>query len=251
MNKSLVFIHGIGLGDWVFQENFVPYFESSGFTVHNVNLPAHEASSTSLERQKISLDYCVNFLDEFLTKEVNNSFVLVGMSMGGAICQRLLSRGYSNQNLKGLVLLSSVPPASNLPFTLRLCRNLALTKPELLVDFFSGKTNFELFFSPQSLEAMSTDKIKYYRDKVLTGFSRLEYEIFFQDLMRKPLKIDIPLKIIGGEDDLLFPPELMQFTASYYSQKAEILPGLGHMIPIEINYSKGIKAIEQFLKEVF
>jgi pimeloyl-ACP methyl ester carboxylesterase len=75
--------------------------------------------------------------------------------------------------------------------------------------------------------------------------------VFFQDLLKSPLITNLPIKVIGGEDDLLFSPEVIQFTASYYSLRAEILSGLGHMIPIESNYQKGINAIDSFLNEVY
>lgn len=251
MNQSIVLIHGLGLGEWIFQEHFVPHYRSQGYDVHTFDLPGHAPHSTANERQRITLESCVRFVEEYLEANIPFPFVIVGMSMGGAICQKLLEKGYSNRNLRGIVLLSPVPPANNQVFTLRLCRKLALTDPQVLIDFFSEKPNPRLMFSPETLSGFSADEIESRLRKIVNGFPRLEYALFFQDLVARPFPINVPLKIIGGEDDQLFSPEVVDFTASYYSRRAEILPGLGHMIPVEYNFRYGIHAVDSFLNEVF
>lgn len=251
MSKSIVFIHGLGLGEWIFQEYFVPYYRSRGYEVHTFNLPGHTRQSSEAERQRVTLDACVHFVEAYLNARLFQPYIIVGMSMGGAICQKLLEKRYSNENLRGMVLLSSVPPINNLMFTLRLCRKLALFNPEVLIDFFTEKANPLLMFSPETALRFSEERVGYYVSNVLKGFPRLEYALFFQDLVTNSFSIDIPLKIIGGKDDSLFPPEVVAFTASYYSQRADILPGLGHMIPIESNYLKAMQVMDSFLNEVF
>lgn len=239
------------MGEWVFQENFVPYYRSRGYEVHTFNLPGHADGTSEADRQKVTLDTCVRFVEQYLTTKLSSFYVIVGMSMGGAICQRLLAQGFDLRNLRGVALLSSVPPSNNLIFTLRLCRRLALNDPQALVEFFSDRVTPRLLFSSASLSSMPEEKTGSYLHKILKGFSRLEYEIFFQNLLAGTSKTDLPLKIIGGKDDMLFSPEVVQFTASYYSRQPEILPGLGHMIPVEPGYARGIQAIDSFLEEVF
>jgi|GEM_PF-4124219 len=251
MKKSVVFIHGLGLGDWVFRENYQPYYQALGYEVHTVNLPGHTGDATMADRQRVTLDACVNFVHDYLQTRVSGPYVLAGLSMGGAICQKLLDKKLYDHNLKGVVLLSSVPPANNLIFTLRLCKQLALSDSQVLVDFFTDNTNQKLMFSPQNLAAMPQTQIQGYVGKVLKGFSRLEYELFFQDLVSGARVPEVPLKVIGGEQDMLFPPEVVRFTAAYYSQQSVIIPHAGHLMPIESNYKQGIHAIDSFLKEVF
>ncbi|UAA37457.1 alpha/beta hydrolase [Paraneptunicella aestuarii] len=250
MAKSIVFIHGIGLGKWMFEEYFVPWYESQGYEVHALDLPGHSPQSTASERQGITLDICVQYVADYLSQNVHSPFVLVGMSMGGAICQRLLAGGFADPNLRGVVLLSSVPPCHNLTFSLRLFRRLAQSNSEVLIDFFTDKVNSKLMFAPETLSSLSEQQIQGYLDRIVKSFPMLEFEIFFKDLLSKPFTPPCPMKIIGGEDDLLFTPDVIEFTASYYSKKAEILPGLGHLIPFETNYQRGIDAIDRFLTEV-
>ncbi len=250
MKKSLVFVHGLGLGSWIFEEKYLSYYRQQGYQVHAVNLPSHYTSSTNLERQRVSLDTCVEFVERYIGEQVKYPFVIVGMSMGGAICQRILAKESAVGNMAGAVLMCSVPPTNSLTFTLRLCRKMAISNPDVLIDFFTEKTNPKLFFSTDTLKDLSQKKIQGYLERVLTGFSLLEYEVFFKDLIANPFELKIPIKIIGGEDDMLFPPEVIQFTAAYYSQEFEIIKGLGHMIPFETNYLAGIKSIDKFLNEV-
>jgi len=222
-----------------------------GFDVHAINLPGHDNKAGAPEKLTLTVDKCVKYLQEYLQNYVNNPYVLVGMSMGGAVCQRLLCSGYHNLNLRGVVLLSSVPPVNNLTFSLRFCRNLAVDYSEILIDFFREKANPRLLFSSDSIRELADAKIKGYLGKILSGFPRLEYEIFFQDLIRTPFTVSVPMKHIGGEQDLLFPPSVIQFNASYYSHKAEIIDGLGHVLPLDSKYMKGINAMDPFLDEVF
>lgn len=250
MKKSLVFIHGLGLGKWIYDEFFTEHFRACGFDVHVLELPGHTPDSSEAERHRVTLNTCVQYVEEYIAANIQSPFVMVGLSMGGAICQRILAKNYTHAYLRGVILLSSVPPENNLVFTLRLCGKLASSNPQVLIDFFNKKANLYLMFSPEALSTFSDEKKRAYLNKVLSGFSLLEYEIFFQNLVSTPFKTNVPIKIIGGEDDFLFPPEVSRFTASYYSKTAEILPGLGHLIPIEPNHLKGIQAIDAFLKEV-
>ncbi|MET1256782.1 alpha/beta hydrolase [Aliikangiella maris] len=265
-NQSIVFVHGLGLGPWLFEKHFQPFYAQQGLDVYLVELPQHFADSDKMLRQRVTLDNCIEKVKQAINENIQQDFVLVGMSMGGAITQKLLSSQWHHPHLRGAVLLSSVPPVNNLLFTLRLCRQLALQKPSALIDFFSGQTNIDLMFSNQSIVQLGDQASALYQQRVLTGFSRLEYELFFQDLITvasqsdttssdqrlsdKPLSAT-PLCVIGGEQDQLFPPDVTQFIANYYSVNATLLPELGHLIPIEPGYAAGIHAINTFLNEVF
>lgn len=251
MKKSIVFIHGLGLGEWLFKENFAEEFNLLGYDVHTFNLPGHNATSSSQERQRINLNMCASYVEEYLINKLHNPFVIIGFSMGGAILQKILTREFQNQYLKGGILLCSVPPSNNLIFTLRLCNKLALNNPDALVNFFKQENNPKLLFSDFSMKIMGEAKINEYMRRLYKGFSYLEYEIFFQNLLEGQPPIHIPLKVIGGADDKLFPPDVVNFTASYYSQKAEIIPDIGHFIPVEPHYPKAIDSITAFLKEIF
>ena len=255
MSQSIVFIHGIGLGAWIFEPYFKPWYEAQGFKVHCVNLPGHFPEVTDTEKQSITLDSCVAYVEQYLRTHVSASqtaspYVLVGMSMGGAICQRLLAQGFVDDALRGVVLLSPVPPQHNLTFSLRLFRRLAESNTDVLIDFFRGIIHRKLMFAPASLSHMSDSEVVHYLDKMLSGFARLEHEIFFSDLLSERISLPCPIKIIGGEDDLLFTPDVVHFTAAFYRQSAEILSGLGHLIPFETNYQKGLDAIDRFIAEV-
>lgn len=251
MNLAVVFIHGLGLGSWVFEENFAPYFRAAGIEVHCIDLPGHDGFVSLRDRAMIGLDVCTDHCRRYLVEQVNKPFLLVGMSMGGAICQKLLLEKEIASGLLGLVLMSSVPPNNGLMHTLKLCKKLAITNPQALADFFAGRNNLHLMYSPASLNLMPESQLAEYARKIKKGFAKLEYEIFFQDVLQGPVEIQsVPMKIIGGECDLLFPPEIPQYIAKLYSAGVEILPKLGHMIPLEPGFIYGIRSIEAFISEV-
>ena len=255
-DPAIVFIHGIGLGSWLFEAHFKAWFAARGWQVYCVNLPGHVATATAAEKRAVTIDSCVEHVEQVLRTQVSPAeaprpYVLVGMSMGGAVCQRLLAKGgLTNGGLRAVVLLSSVPPQHNLTFSLRLFQRLAVSMPAVLVDFFRGEVHPALMFSPESLQCMAETDVNRYRNQILTGFTQLEREIFFADLLPAAMPLPCPLKIIGGEKDALFPPDVTHFTAAFYGGTAEILPDLGHFIPVEYHYQQGIEAIVRFLAEV-
>ncbi|WKD49182.1 alpha/beta fold hydrolase [Microbulbifer spongiae] len=250
MSKHLIFIHGLGLGVWVFH-HFLPWFQRLGFITHTVNLPGHQPSATAQQRQQVNLEQCVNCVQQYLTQYVNGPYVIIGLSLGGAICQQLLVQNRLPGAAKGVVLLSSVPPKNNLIFTLRFFQKLAHENADGLVDFFRNRINPIMMFSPATMRNISKQQQNDYMGKVMQGFSRLELEIFFQNILEQPCRAYIPIKIINGKEDPLFPPEVAQFTAACYQQKAEIVVDSGHLIPIAHNHQIAMQTIQRFIREVF
>ncbi|MFC3195096.1 alpha/beta hydrolase [Marinicella sediminis] len=248
--NNIILIHGLGLGDWVFNEQFVPYFQSQGYEVTLITLPGHSAQDDAGTRQHISLQRCIAHVKNTI-KQITGPYVLIGMSMGGGICQHIMADAQGLEQLKGAILLSSVPPTNSLVFTLRMCQKMAVQSPDVLIDFFCNKTNQKLIFSPHSLTHMPAKTIDHFVNQIIPGFALLEYEVFFQDLFKKAPQINHPLMVIGGQEDALFPAEVTQFLASYYNTTPHILPDLGHMIPIETNYLHSLQVMEPFLHEVF
>lgn len=248
IKKTIVLVHGLGLGRWIFDEHYVPFFKSKGYEVVVVDLPEHRLSSSKTARQRLSISRCVEHVKQQCS-EIAGGFVLIGMSLGGGICQHIASSSGAPENLKAVVLLSSVAPINGLIFSLRMCQRMAKSDPNVLSDFFCNVTNERLVFAPYSLKTLSAKQITNYVDKILPNFSLLEYEVFFQDLFKSPVEISVPLCVIGGEGDALFPPEVTRFIGSYYNVDAHILPDLGHMIPIEPNNNNSLNLIEHFLLE--
>lgn len=248
--KTIVLVHGLGLGSWIFDEHYVPFFKSQGYEVVVVELPEHTSTSSQTARQQLSISRCVDHVKQQCSK-ITGDFVLIGMSLGGGICQHIASEKGAFANLKAVVLLSSVAPINGLIFSLRMCQRMAKSDPKVLSDFFCNVTNERLVFSSYSLKTLSQERVQSYVDKILPNFSLLEYEVFFQDLFKSPVEISLPMCVIGGEDDALFPPEVTRFIGSYYNVDTHILPELGHMIPIEPKNNNSLNIIEQFLREHF
>lgn len=251
MSRAIVLIHGLGLGEWVFEQHFTVQFQAAGYEVHTFNLPGHDPRVSLGERQRITLDACVRFVEDYLSQHLTVPFALLGLSMGGGIIQRLLAGGYRNTLLRAVVLLCSMPPTNNLLFTLRLCNRLALQHSKVLVDFFAQRANAQLVFSPASLGSLGMQQVDAYLQRVLPGFTQLELEVFFANLLNERSTTDLPMHVIGGADDMLFDVDTACFTAGYYAQRAEIIPGLGHMIPVETNQRFAFDSIHSFLAGIF
>ena len=108
MTKSIVMIHGIGMGAW-YWENFKGFFEARGYRCHTPILRHHDVdpreppplglATTSL------LDYAQD-LEEYI-QDLEEKPLLMGHSMGGLLAQMLAARGLAS----AIILLTPVPPS--------------------------------------------------------------------------------------------------------------------------------------------
>lgn len=249
--KSLVFVHGLGLGPWLFHEHFEKYYSASGYSVFIPQLPGHSIGISKRDRENISINQCVEYLGNFIADNVTGSYVLIGMSMGGAICHHLMKSGLSPSGLCGVVLMSSPPLNNGILYTLRMLKKLALVHPQALLDFFAGRNNKQLIYSKDSLSHLSDSLINNYSKRIINGFSRLELEIFFNHDEVVDCALGIPVLVMVGEEDHLFPLEIAESTARYYKAKLAVISGLGHMMPIEYHHKRAEKEIDCFLQEIF
>ena len=86
----LLFVHGSGPGasGWSNFKGNTPFFNDSGYRTLVPDLPGYGYSSKP-EDAEYTLEFMVSALEQFLTKLKIDKVVLVGNSMGGAVCIRL------------------------------------------------------------------------------------------------------------------------------------------------------------------
>ncbi|MEZ5585419.1 MAG: hypothetical protein R3F37_24135 [Candidatus Competibacteraceae bacterium] len=61
--------------------------------------------------------------------------------------------------------------------------------------------------------------------------------------LRRRKKADIPLLVMGGEQDAFFSPGLVRDTAHSYGVKAMLFPAMGHAMMLERDWRKVADAI--------
>lgn len=221
----VLLVHGAWHGAWCWQDNFLEYFAQNGFETHAIDLRGHGHSVAvkSMRWNRIS-DYVDDVLS-FVEGHERPPFV-IGHSMGGFVSQHLMRR---TNRLSGVGLLATVPHYGAIKVT----SNIILRRP---LDF--AKVNlflslYPLVSDPMKAKAMFLDSdvsdmwAREFGAKLIDESYLGFLDMLCLNLPRGPVR-DLPVKVVGGELDHLFPPETQHATAKSYGVEAEIIPDAPH-----------------------
>ncbi|NJM33496.1 MAG: alpha/beta hydrolase [Rhodomicrobium sp.] len=246
---SILLVHGICLGAWVWKDNFLPYFAERGFASYALSLRGHGGSDGA---ERIGEWRLRDFSDDvnWAVRQIGGPVVLLGHSMGGGVAQYYLRHGHQ---AVGLILLASVPPHGLMRASLSMfnrnpslwdelyrARSGALDRIDLAVierGLFSGpaghndrKTLLERM-TPPALQASIE----------LMGWRPIA-----------PLPwLAPPTLIVGGERDDLVPMTDIFLTGAYYGQPPEVVPQCGHAIMLEAQWPHAAERICAWLLRHF
>ncbi|MGF1563029.1 MAG: alpha/beta hydrolase [Geminicoccaceae bacterium] len=249
---SLVFVHGIIAGAWIWQEHFLPYFVDCGYPVYAVNLRGHGKSEGREQLVSAGLaDFTadLNSALDGLDLEPDDSIVLVGFSMGGAVVQNYLRTGGS---ASGMVLLSSVPPYG----LARANFELAMRDPVLWAELAK--------LAERGLEAVDPQLI---RKALFSDISDAGYDAFLAkaDPMSLRISWDMqgfppiaplpvnapPTYVLGGSLDKMVPMTDCLMTAAYFGAPVKVIAGAAHTLMLEPQWREVADSIQEWLVHRF
>ncbi len=225
----LIFVHGAWHGAWTWDEYFLDYFASLGYECIAPSLRGHGGSPgvARMNRYRIA-DYVADVAEVAATLDA--APIVIGHSMGGLVTQKYLAA----HTARAGVLLGSVPPFGVWKVVLHILRQHPLRflaanltwNLHLLVN--TPARARELFYSQGVAEA---DVERY--TKPLTNESYLGFiDMLFLNLPRRGA-VDVPVRVLGGELDALFPPDDVRATAHFYGTTAKIYPDTAHNLMLE------------------
>lgn len=221
----ILLVHGAWHGAWCWEDNFLPFFAGHGFDVSALDLRGHGQSPA---RKAMRWNRIRDYVDDVLSmvETFDRPPVVIGHSMGGLVCQHLMHR---TDRLGGIGLLATVPSSGVWKTT----ANIALLRP---IDF--AKVNlflslYPLVAEPAKAKHMFLDaganesETKAFAAR-LTDESWLGFiDMLLLDLPKKG-GADVPMLIVGGEKDTLFPPASQHHTARFYGCDCHIVPDAPH-----------------------
>jgi len=227
----LLFLHGAYAAAWCWDEHFLPYFAAQGYESHALSFSGHGDSPGREHLDSFGIDHYVRDVAA-VAETLPAPPVLVGHSMGGMVAQKYLE----SHKAAGVVLMSSVPPQGLWAAAL----GLAFQKPGLMSDLNrllgGGRVALDtlraaMFAQPVAME----DLARWYK--------RMQPEshraIWDMTLFNLPLKSRMrlpPLLVLGAEHDTLIPASQVEMTARHYGVEAEIFPGMGHGLMLELGW---------------
>lgn len=249
---TLFFVHGGGMGAWVWSEHFLPYFAGHGYHVAALDLRGHGASAGRADLARFRLD---DYVDDVVVaatrlamREDGRAPVLIGHSLGGAIVQRILDQGVFAT--RAAALLAPIPRGEGWALATqaaiqvfgrdRMTRMRQTRNSALLYE--TAELARTAFFAPD----MPAEQARAY-------WERLQPESWLDgDLERfarvLPQPVAPPLLVLAGQLDRPFPPEAAKRTANYYQATFEVIEGVAHDMMLDVQWERAADSLRAWLE---
>ena len=241
----LLFVHGGYSDSWCWDAYFLPWFARQGYAAHALSLRGHGESGGHDSLFVVGLDdYAADV--EHVMGQLHAPPVLIGHSMGAAVCERLLA----TRPVRAAALIAPVPPSGLVSIAAR----LAAERPDTLMQM--------LQFDPTRLSEHVLESLRpyYFSDDVdpvilaeATRHFCIESPRALMDLSLRlhwqlPERGNTPLLVMGAKGDRICTPDDVEATARHHGVEATLLPGLAHMMMLERRWERPARAVAAWLE---
>jgi len=236
----LLFVHGGYCDGWFWDAYFLPWFARQGYAAHALSLRGHGESGGRDSLFVVGLDdYAADV--EHVMAELPAPPILIGHSMGAAVCERLLA----TRPVRAAALIAPVPPSGLVGIAAR----LAAENPDTLMRMMQ--------FDPSSLSAHVLESLRpyYFSDDVEPAILAEATRHFCAESPRAILDLSLrlhwqlpergvtPLLVLGAAGDRICTPDDTHATARHHGVEAQILPGLAHVMMLERKWEQPASAL--------
>lgn len=225
----LLCVPGAFTGGWIWNTQFVPYFETAGFAAEAVTLPSHAAAGW--RRQRIGIEALVDHLVETISARPQPP-VIVAHSLGGFIACEAARR----VPVAALALLSPIPPDGLLRSALALARQSPVSVAKLMALAVDARVA-RYGAPPIGIYSSTCDPVL---ADAITGQLRGEsFRVLAQVLKprRTPAPPSAPLHFFGAEGDHIIPAAEVRRAAQTYGAPVTIYPGMSHTFQAEADWA--------------
>lgn len=229
-STPLLFVHGAFGGAWVWDRGFLQAFADAGWEAHAVSLRGHGRSGG---RDCVALWRMADYVDDVQSVAASLSAppVLIGHSMGGLVVQSCLHRF----GAPAAVLMASGPPHGLLGTWL----NMGFYHPQLLMQVglmqMMGPAATDIAVVKRALfsDSVADETVL----ELLPRFG-MESPLAMLDMLGLDLPpsrstLDLPVLVIGAENDAFIYPGALTETAKTYRTKAEVMAGMAHALMLD------------------
>jgi pimeloyl-ACP methyl ester carboxylesterase len=241
----LLFVHGAFSGAWGWDQHFLPYFADRGWAAHALSLRGHAGSEGAESVRFARLrDYLTDV--ERVARGLPAPPVLIGHSLGGMLVQQCLHR----HPVPAAVLMASAPPHGIIGSAFR----MAFTDPGLLRELSvaqaigphatAGEHVARALFS----DKMPDDAIRRYMRRFQGESLLVTLDLLGLELPPSLPILDVPVLVLGAENDRFVFPGALQATAYTYRTKAEIFSGMAHAMMLDHGWERVATRIAEWLE---
>lgn len=243
---TLVFVHGICHGAWCWK-NFMVYFSRRGYDCHALSLRGHGGSEGREELNNFTMDDYVEDVVQALAPFAGNAIV-IGHSMGGGVVQKLV--GERPGHAKAAVLFASIPPCG---MNEQVAGGMLARSPKGAADLMKLAAGEALSFEEVADCAMfggriPTEEMREYYTLLQADSQKALGELY--TTIASNYDVDIPVRVMGSRNDLIFAEDEQHMNAEAYGTKAALLDGLCHDMMLDPEWEKSAAALEKILAEL-
>ncbi|WP_306604778.1 alpha/beta hydrolase [Azonexus sp.] len=243
---ALLFVHGAYTHSSYWEFNFIPFFRQQGFDCFSLDLSGHGASEGAERLDEFGIDDYAEDIAHAVSR-IDQPVTIVAHSMGCLATQRYLEQG----SARAAVFLAPVPvtgtTGSAAQLAMRFPRYFAALD-EVVSGIFSEENNdlmAKIYFSPDA----TGDDVLAFLPTVGPESQQAVMEMAM--LATRPLarRQKLPVLVIGGEADAIFPPSHLFFVALPWQANVIRVPQAGHMLPIDSNWQTVAQHILEWVPE--
>ena len=253
MTTSIVMIHGMWGGSWCW-ENYRTFFEQRGVRCHTPELRHHDVSPLdppTADLGRVSLRDYADDLETYL-RNMNETPVIMGHSMGGLLAQMLGARGWG----KGLVLLTPASPAGINALTYSVVRSFW----SILTRWGFWRTPHRIAYNAAVYAMMNCLSLAQRRRayaRLVFESGRAAGEIGFWPLdMRSAARVNAdrvtcPVLVVGAAEDRITPVAVTRKIARKYAHVSTYreVAGHAHWVIGEDGWEDIAESVHQWLVE--
>lgn len=244
----LLFVHGSFSDARIWDINFLPYFAKHGYAAHALSLRGHGLSEgyAGLHGWRL-MDYVADVAEA--VRNLPRPPLLIGHSMGGMVVQKYLEK---HSGVAGMVLMGAVPPqgllSSNVHMVLRhpILFQQMVMMTMLGPNYASLDTMRQLLFSKD----MPRAQLKEYFSLVQGESQRVALDMMWLDPLRlRAGQVWLPVLVMGAEDDVLIPNNVVRDTARFYRTEAHIFPDMAHAMMLDSRWQEAAARLLAWLEQ--
>lgn len=228
---TLVFVHGGYVDGRCWDIHFMPHFSTLGYASVALDLSGHGRSEGRERLDDFGIDDYADDLRQVMAG-IAGDIVLIGHSMGCTVVERVLE----HSSVAGAALLAPVPPTGTQGSVMR----LALRHPDLFTEI--ARVSHSGYLDNGSLELMRDVYFSPHTEPhELLDFAHLIQpesdkaiaELLALGLRRHRPHARLPVIVVGGEQDAVFPPSAIGFSAVRWHAPHKRIANCGHMLMLE------------------
>lgn len=240
----LLFVHGAYVAAWCWQEHFLPYFASLGYSCHAVSLRGHGKSDGGMSLHSFHLrDYAEDVATTVAGLDAPP--VLIGHSMGGMVVQKYLE----SETVPAAVFLNTIPTVGVGMAAFEIALRAPFSYAQLCLVQNWGNSFATPNFSRDMLFSRETPNEILFRYQPMF---QAESQAAIMDMsgvdMPHPDKVNkVPMLFIGSEGDRLFSRNMIRKTARRYGADAVFVQESGHMLMLDTRWQDAADLVDAWL----